>query len=72
MCERQRDSEPFVDHLAIALGLAALPRQAANLGLDFRDQVLEPGQIGARFLEAALRAALAVAIEPDPRGFLEQ
>src|SRR5436309_4888186 len=70
--QRHRDAKTLFDHLAVALGTAALARETADLGLYLGDQVLEPGQIGRRFLEAPLRALFAVAIQSDSRRFLEQ
>ena len=70
--ERHRDAKTLLDHLAVALGAAALPRQAAHLRLHLGDQILEPREIGGRFFETTLGAFLAIAIQPDAGGFLEQ
>ncbi len=70
--QRQSDAEALVDHLAVALGFAALARQAADLRLDLADQVFEPGEIRRRFFEPPLGAGLAIAVQPDPRCLLEQ
>src|SRR5438093_1191130 len=59
--ERQRDAEPLLDHLAIALGAPPLARETAHLRLHLANQVLEPGEIGRGFLEPTFRALLAVA-----------
>src|SRR6266550_3577009 len=68
----QRDAEALFDHLAVTLGFAPLARQAADLRLHLGDEVLEPGQVGRGFLEAALGAALAIPVQPDPGRLLEQ
>ena len=47
-------------------GLAALPRQAPDLRLHLRDEVLDALQVGRRFLQAPLGAVLPVAISPIP------
>src|SRR5207302_1211608 len=70
--QRDRDPEPLLDHLRVTLRLAALPRQAAHLGLHLGDQVLEPGEVGGRFFEPPLGAPLPVAVEADARRLLEQ
>src|SRR2546426_10013250 len=46
--QRQRDTETLLDHLAVALRFAALPRQAPHLRLHLADQVFEPGEIRRR------------------------
>src|SRR5256885_7708892 len=68
----ERDSEALLDHLAVALRLAPLARQAAHLGLDLAHQILEPGEVRRRLFQPALRARLAVAVQPDPGRLLEQ
>src|SRR5205807_2074781 len=70
--QRERDPEALLGHLDIALRLAALPRQAAHLCLDLAHQVLESGEVRRRLFQAALRARLAVAVQPDPGRFFEQ
>src|SRR5437899_70636 len=70
--QRERDAKSLLDHLAVALRLATLARQAPDLRLHFADQVVQPRQVGRRLLEAALRALLAVAVQADPRRLLEQ
>src|SRR5207247_1144775 len=64
--QRQRDTKALLDHLAVALRFAALPRQAPHLRLHLADQVFEPGEIRRRFFEAALGAGPAIAVQPDP------
>ena len=70
--ERHRDAKTFLHHFAVALGAAALPRQAAHLRLHLGDQILEPREIGGRFFETTLGAFLAIAVQPDAGGLLEQ
>ena len=70
--QRHRHAEALLDHLAVALRLPALTGQAPDLGLHFTDQVVEPGKVRRGFLEPPLGALLSVAIQPDPRGLLEQ
>src|SRR5262249_48037507 len=50
--QRDGDPEALVDHLFVALCLAALARETADLRLHFGDQILEPREIGGRLLEA--------------------
>ena len=70
--QRERDPEALLDHLSVALRLAALARQAAHLGLDLAHQILEPGEVRGRLFQPALRARLAVAVQPDPGRLFEQ
>src|SRR5205807_166672 len=70
--QRQRDTEALLDHLAVALRFAALPRQAPHLRLHLADQVFEPGEIRRRLFEAALGAGLAIAVQPDPGCLFKQ
>jgi hypothetical protein len=56
----------------VALGLAALPRQAPDLRLHFGDQIFHPLEIGRGLLEAPLGAVLPVPVQPDAGGLLEQ
>jgi hypothetical protein len=67
-----RHPETLLHHLGVALRATALPRQAAHLRLHFGDEVPEPGQVGGCLFEPPLVALLAVAVQPDPRRFLEQ
>ncbi len=64
--------ELLLGQLDVAFGLALLPGEAAQLGLDFGDQVLHPLQVEGGLLEPALGGLPAVAVEADARGFLEQ
>src|SRR6185295_17954900 len=52
----ERDAETLVDHLAVALRLAALARQAPDLRLHLADQVFQPGEIRRRLFEPPLGA----------------
>src|SRR5207247_2404261 len=70
--QRQGDAEALVDHLVVALRLAALPRQAPHLRLHLADQVFEPGEVRRRLLEPALRARPAIAVQPDAGRLFEQ
>src|ERR1051326_2707844 len=70
--QRQGHRELLFHQLAVALGLALLSRQGADLRLDLGDEVLEALQVGGSLLEPALGALLAVAVEADARRFLEE
>src|SRR5258708_9437370 len=48
---RHRDAKALFDHLAVALGAAALAREAADLRLHLGDEVFEARQIGGPLLE---------------------
>src|SRR2546430_6524454 len=48
VCSSDLDAEALVDHLVVALRLAALTRQAPHLRLHLADQVFEPGEVGRR------------------------
>ena len=69
---RDFQREPTSHQLAMTLGAFSLARQRADLALDFRDEVVDAGQVGCRFLQTSLSAPLAVAIETHARRFLEQ
>ena len=68
----QLDRELFLGELVIPFSLPPLPRQASELGLNLRDQVLDPLKVQPGFLQAALGALLPVAIEPDAGGLFKQ
>src|SRR5919197_2537504 len=70
--ERDLDGESSRAELRVALGSAALARERTHLALHFRDEIVEPLQIGGRLLETTLRRATPIAIQSDPRGFLEE
>src|SRR5581483_8071799 len=70
--QRHRHPEPLLHELRVALRLAPLARQAADLGLHFADQIVEPRQVRRRLLEPPLGALLAIAIPADARRLLEQ
>ena len=71
-CQRYLDSEASAVQLDVLLSATALPRQRANLRLHFRNEIVQPAEVDCGLLEAPLGAALAVAIEPHARGFLEK
>ena len=68
----QLNRELLLRELGMALRLALLARQAPNLRLHLGEQILEPLEIGGGFFEPALGGVLPVAIQADPRRFLEQ
>ncbi len=70
--QRELQRELLLRQLGVPLGLPLLAGKAAQLRLYFGDQVLYPLQVLVRFLETALGAVLAVAIEADARRLLEQ
>ena len=70
--ERERDGKLFLGERAVALGLALLPRERADLRLHLGDEILEALQVGRGFLEAARRGVAAVAIQADAGRLLEQ
>ena len=64
--------ESLLGELGVALGLAALTGEAPDLRLHLGDEVLHPLEVHRRLFQPALGAVLPVAVEPDPRGLLEQ
>ena len=72
LSEGELERELLLRELHVALGLALLARQAAQLRLHLGDQVLHPLQVLVRLLEPALGAVLPVAIEADAGRLLEQ
>ena len=70
--EGERHRELLFHQLGVPLRLALLPGQGADLRLHLGDQVFQPLQVGGGLLEPALGAVLAVAVEADARGLLEQ
>ena len=68
----QRDRELLFVQRGVALGLALLSRQRANLRLYLGEEILEPLQVTRRLLEAPRGGMPAVAIEADAGGLLEQ
>src|SRR2546430_12888386 len=56
--ERQRDPEALLDHLAVPLRLAPLPRERTHLRLHLAAQVIQARQIRRRLLEPPLGAQI--------------
>src|SRR5207244_13218345 len=64
--ERHRNPEALLDHLAVALRTAALPRETPDLRLHLGDQVLEPAKIRGRFIAPPFRARFVFPIQAAP------
>ena len=66
------DLEAFGREGGVALGLAALSREAPHLALDFADDVVESLKVLGGAIELAFRGVLAVPVQADAGGFLEE
>jgi hypothetical protein len=70
--KRNLDSETTTHQLGVSLGAPSLTRQRSHLSLDFRDQIIDAGEIHRRLFEPALGSPLSVAVETDAGRFLEE
>src|SRR5690606_36774480 len=69
--DRDLERQAARPQLAVALRPPLLSRQATDLGLDFRDEVLEARQVCVGRLQPPLRDLPPVLVATDARGLLE-
>jgi hypothetical protein len=70
--QRHHDGEALHGVCAVPFRASLLPRQAPHLGLHFTDHVVEALEVGCGALESPLRRLLAVSVQADPGGLLEE
>src|SRR5258706_4507667 len=70
--QRHDHGEALGGELAMTLGAPALAGEAPYLGLYLADHVLQPLKIFPGLFQSPLGAALAVAVQPDAGGLLEE